>query len=117
MGQVHFPDFTRASSGEGSALMPEQLVLDQPFRNRSAVQGHKRLLASIGQMMNRAREQLLSRATLAQQQRRGIGRSDALDLLADPANRSVLANDAGKSVTRCVLLAQQQILSQQFLLT
>src|SRR5882672_8301714 len=98
MGQVHFPDFTRASSGEGSALMPEQLVLDQPFRNRSAVQGHKRLLASIRQMMNRAREQLLAGAAFAQQQRGGIGRSDTLNLLADAANGSVFANNAGKSV-------------------
>src|SRR5882762_164108 len=117
MGQVHFPDFARASSRESPAFVPEQFVLNQAFRNRRAVQGHERLLASIGQMMNRAREQLLSGPALAQQQRGGIGRSDTLNLLADPANGSVLADDARKSVTRCVLLAQQQILSQQFLLT
>src|SRR6266404_6097581 len=108
MGQVHFPDFTRARSGEGSALMPEQLVLDQAFGNRSAIQRHKGLLASIRQVMNGARKQLLACAAFAQQQRRGIGGSDALNLLADPANGSVLANDVCKSATRGLSLPHEQ---------
>src|SRR6266404_3331757 len=112
MSQIHFSDFTRAGSGEGSALVAEQFVLDQALRNRGAVEGHEGLLAAIRQMMNRARKQFLSRPALAQQQRGGIGRSDTLNLLADPANGSVFADDARKSVTRCVLFAQQQIFAE-----
>src|SRR5437899_5725279 len=103
MGEIHFSDFTRAGPGEGPALVAKQFVLDQTFGNRSAVQRHKGLLASIRQMMNRAREQLLAGAAFAQQQRSGIGGGDALNLLTDPANGSVLADDARKSVTRGVL--------------
>src|SRR6267142_1195485 len=110
MSQVHFPDFTRASSREGPALVAEQFVLHQAFGNRRAVQGDKGLLASIGQVMNGARKQLLAGAAFAQKQCGGIRRSDALNLLADPANGSVLADDTGTSVTRGVLFAQQQIL-------
>src|SRR5260370_16936862 len=68
-------------------------------------------------MVNRAREKLLARATFAQQQRGGIGRSDALNLLANFANGSMLADNAGKTVTGCVLFAEQQIFAEELLLT
>src|ERR1700682_1051479 len=117
MRQVHLADFTSSRSGERAALVTEQLVLDQSFGNRRAVQGHKRLFAAGGQMVNRSGEKLFARAALAQEQRSGVGSGDALNLLADLANGSMLADDAGKSITRGVLFAEQQILAEQFLLT
>src|SRR5260370_12837519 len=93
----------RLGCGERGALVTEQFVLDQSLGNCGAVQGHKRLLATVGQMVNRAREELLARATFAQQQRGGIGRSDALNLLANFANGSMLAANARKTLTDSVL--------------
>src|SRR5712664_3082116 len=115
--EIHLADFTRSGSGESTALVTEQFVLDQSLGNCGAVQGHKRLLATVGQMVNRARKELLARATFAQQQRGGIGRSDALNLLANFANGSMLADNAGKTVTGCVLFAEQQIFAEELLLT
>src|SRR6266851_9486641 len=114
--EIHLADFTGARPGEGAALVTEQFVFDKSFGNCGAIQGYKRLLAAIGQMMNGAGEELLAGATFAQEQRGGIGCSDALNLLADFANGSMLADDAGKSVTRGVLFAEQQIFAEELLL-
>src|SRR5436305_13709649 len=67
-------------------------------------------------MMNGTGEEFLAGAALTEQQSRGSCRRHALDLLADFANGGVLADDAWKSVARGVLLSQQQVVPQQFLL-
>ncbi len=66
MRQIDLADFARSRSGERAALVPEQFVFDQPFRNRRAVQRDKRLLAPAGQMVNRAREELFAGAALTE---------------------------------------------------
>src|SRR5258707_13479877 len=67
--------------------------------------------------MNRARKKLLARPAFPEQQGCGIGCGDALNLLADFPNGRVFADNAGKSVARRVLFAEQQIFTQEFLLT
>src|ERR1700738_836208 len=117
MRKIDLADFASSRAGERAALVPEQFVFDQPFRNCRAVQRDKGLLAPARQMVNRAREKLLAGAAFTQEQRGGIRCGYALNLLADFTNGSMLADDARKSVGCCVLFAAQQILAEQFLLT
>src|ERR1700686_477089 len=117
MRQIHLADFARPSAGKRAAFVAEQFVFDQSFGNRRAVQSHKRLLPSVRQVMDGAREELLAGAAFAEEQSGRIGSGYALHLLADPANGGMLADNARKSIARSVLFAKQQILAQQLLLT
>src|ERR1051325_2761915 len=47
-------------AGKSAALVSEEFVLDQCFRNRGAVDGHEWMVASRGEMMNRARKELFA---------------------------------------------------------
>src|SRR5579885_221685 len=67
-------------------------------------------------MVNRPCEELFPRAAVSQQQHRRIRRRNLLDLLADLADRSMLAHDARETVPRGILFPQDQVLAQQLLL-
>ncbi len=96
--------------------MAEEFVFDEPFRNGRAIERDKGLLASIGEMVHGASEKLFAGAAFTEQQHGGVGGGDALHLLAHFADRSMLADDARKAVTRDVFFAQQKIFAQKFLL-
>src|SRR5207245_3352659 len=61
------------SAGEASALVTEELALDQRFRQRSAVHGDEWSLPALGQLMNRVGDELLTRSALAQNDHCGAG--------------------------------------------
>src|SRR5260370_30580668 len=109
MCEIHLADFAGAGSGECAALVTEQLVLHQSFGDCRAVQGDKRLLAARGQMMDRAGKQLLARTAFPEEQRCGISRGHALNLLSDLADGTMLAYHAGESATRRELCTEQQV--------
>jgi hypothetical protein len=54
--------------GERTRLVTKQLALEQSFRDRGAVEGHEWLGGSGARRVNPAREQLLARARLSDQQ-------------------------------------------------
>src|SRR6202049_539527 len=111
MRQVHLADFARAGPGKRAALVAEQFVFDQSFGNRRTVEGHKRLLAPIRQMVDGARAELFAGSAFAEEQSGGVGSGYALDLLADSANGGMLADNTGKSVASGVFFAKQQVLA------
>ena len=61
------------STGEAAALMTEEFALDQRFRQRATVHGDEWSLPALGQLMNRVRDELLTRSALAQDDYRGAG--------------------------------------------
>src|SRR5690606_23138635 len=63
---------------ERALLEAEQLRLEQRLRDRGAVDRNERLLRARAQVVDRAREELLAGAALAEQQRRRAGRRDLL---------------------------------------
>src|SRR5271169_483582 len=67
-------------------------------------------------MMHRSCEQFFAGSTFAEQQDRRIRPRNALNLLADFANRSVLADDSWEPIARRVLFPEQQVLPQKLLL-
>ncbi len=66
--------------------------------------------------MDGAGEEFLAGAAFAQQEDGRIRRRNALDLLAGFLHRWVLAHDAREAVARRVLLAQEQVFPEQFVL-
>src|SRR5258708_32559409 len=97
MRQIDLADFARSRSGERAALVPEQFVFDQPFRNRRAVQRDKTLPAPAGQMENRARVDLLAGTALTEEQRGGISSRYALALPAKFSDADVHDDDVRQS--------------------
>ena len=112
MGQVHLPDLARTRPGKRPSLVPEELVLHEPFRNCRAIQCHKRLLPPRRQVVDRQRKQLFSRPAFTQQQASRVRGRHLLNLLAYFPDRGMFPNNSRKSVARGVFLAQQQIFPQ-----
>src|SRR5581483_2773915 len=59
------PTARRRRPGEGTPLMPEELSLNQGFRQRGTRNREERLLCPSAGMMDRARQQFLSGSSLA----------------------------------------------------
>ena len=70
-------------AGERALDVAEQLGLEQRFGQRAAVDGHERPARAVAVLMNRARDQLLAGAALADDQHRGVGRGGVRNLLVD----------------------------------
>ena len=64
--QIHFSHFARGRTRERALFVPKQLVFHQSFRDRRAIQCHKRLLPPRRQMMDRKGEQFFPRSAFAQ---------------------------------------------------
>ena len=79
-------------TGERSLLMPEQLALEQRFRQRTNIHRNERLAATRTETMNRARDQLLPGATLPFDQHSARHGRDLFDLDQDFANGLRFAN-------------------------
>src|SRR5258708_2957099 len=99
-------------AGECSFLVPEQLAFQKRFRQRGAVQGHKRLILAGAILMNGASSKLLARATFAVNQDSGFTGGDLLDKLVDLAHARALADHI---VLQADLGAQTLILAAQAL--
>ncbi len=67
-------------------------------------------------MMQRAREKFFAGAALAQKQNCRVGGGHSLHDLARFLHGGMFADDARKSVTLGIFLAQEQIFAEQFLL-
>src|ERR1700726_2175489 len=116
VSELELPKFPPPGSRVSAALVAEEFVLDQSFRNGRAVERHERLLGARAEVMNRSREKLFARSAFAQEQNGRIGRSDPLRHLTGILHGFMFANDSREAVTRGVLFAQQKVFAQQFLL-
>lgn len=77
-------------AGEGPLLVAEQLAFHQRLGQRTAIHGHERPFAPRAQRMHVARDQLLARARLAQDEHVGIAGRDEADALEQGQRARVL---------------------------
>src|SRR2546430_2267002 len=82
-------------AGEGTALVPEQLVFDQALGERAAVEGDQRALRARAEAMHLLGDELLSRSTLAYDQHRARNLGDARDRVLEPLHGAAGAHQGG----------------------
>ena len=70
-------------AGEGALLVAEQLVLENVLGERGAVEREERPLRAIALLVNRARDELLARAALAEDEDGGGGGRDGVEDAVD----------------------------------
>ena len=102
------PPFQRA--GEGALLVPEQLRRDEPLGQRGAVDLHHGALRARRPGVDRAGEELLSRARLAGDQHGRVGRRHACDPLQHLAQPRGGPDDPARRRRRGDLLPQRDVL-------
>ena len=103
----------RDRAGEGAALVPEELALDQLAAERRAVDLHHRLRAPRAPVVERVRDQLLAGAALAADEHRHVGVGDPVDGLEQPAHRRAGADDALEAVGAVHLLEEPAVVAAQ----
>src|SRR4029079_7476091 len=72
-GALEAPGLAAVRTGEGAALVAEELVLEQRLRDGGAVDGDEGAALSRRQCVECAREELLPGAALAEEQDRAVG--------------------------------------------
>ncbi len=106
VGQLEVAGPPRHRAGEGPLLVAEQLALEQRLRDRRAVHRHERPLGPLRELVDGARDQLLARAGLAQDQHRRRARRGHLDQPVDLLHRGAHAQQRPEP-TRLLELAPQ----------
>ncbi len=79
-------------AGKGAFHVAEQLALDQLLGNRRAVHFDERLIAPAAQGVHGARDELLARSVLTEDQHAAVGRRRHRDLLAQLPHDEALAH-------------------------
>src|SRR5262249_13957022 len=94
MGELEPADALEDRARERALLVPEELALEEPRRNRGAVALHEGVRAAPAQAVDRVRDQLLPRAGLSADEDRRVGWRDHLELLDHAAQRRAPPDDA-----------------------
>src|SRR5207237_8100426 len=79
IGELEAAEPALGGARERAALVPEQFALDQRFWNGRAVDRHERAVATIGQVVDRARDELFARAALTVDEERCCAGGGQLD--------------------------------------
>jgi len=111
--QLESPDALRNSARKRAFFVSEQFAFQEAGRNGSAVHFHERPLAPGAEMMNRPRNQLFARAGLAENQNRGVGRSDGLQFFQNSPQGHAVTDDFLEIVFRANLILQIKFLLAQ----
>src|SRR5262249_37922929 len=93
IGQLELSEYALDGSGEGAALVSEKLALEELAGDSRAIDGHERPAAPRVEVQ-RAGDELLSRAALALQQYGRIAAGYPADGLVDVLHRGGLADEA-----------------------
>ena len=93
MRLLELSEMPRRRAGEGAFLVAEQLGFDQVGRNGGAIDSDKWFVAARAAVVNRAGNQLLSRAGLAQNADPRLARRDTIDLRDDALHRATGPHD------------------------
>ena len=80
-------------AGEAAFLVAEELRVDQLARNRTAIHADERARVAIAAIVNRAGDQFLARAGLAEDQHRHVRAADHVDPLHHLPQAGVFADD------------------------
>src|SRR6202011_3800887 len=83
--QLEAADLLGDCTGEGVLLVAEQLAPQQPGGDGRAVELDEGALPAGAQVVQGTSDESLARARLAENEDGGVGGSDGLDLLQDPA--------------------------------
>src|SRR6185295_10109133 len=94
-------------AGERAALVAEQLRLEEILRQRRAVERDERSVAPRRRAMEKARDDFLARARLAEQQHGRLGRRDLRGLRQHLVPRRRLADDAAVAGPFVELVAER----------
>ena len=93
VGLLEPPLALRDRAGEGAALVTEQLGVDELGGHRTAVDAQERLVATLRALVDRAGDDLLAGARLAEQQDVEIARRDHVDAIEHGAESSGVSDD------------------------
>src|SRR5207249_3649914 len=69
--------------GEATALVSEELALDQPDRKCSAVERQEGAMPPLADLVDRLRDDFLTGSALSREQHRSVGRRDLGDQVVD----------------------------------
>src|SRR4029077_4722531 len=109
--RFELPDPIGLGVGEAPFPVPEELALEEPARSRLEVERDERPSLPRRVPMNRARDELLARPALAQDEDARVGRSGLLELLDDAPHLGRGADDPLEAVARPELAAERSDLS------
>ena len=93
MRLLELAEMARRRSGERAFLVAEQLRFDEIGRHGGAVHGHERFVTPRAPLVNRARDELLAGAGLAEDADARLARRDAIDLRHHAAHRVTRPHD------------------------
>src|SRR5882762_6283642 len=111
VGQFEAPNLLCNRARERASFMSEKLTLEQPRRNRRAVELYEGSRLAPAAFMNRARNQFLSRTGFTEKQHCRVARSHRFNEIQNMAERRALADNSLK-----VHLATDFIFQIQFFL-
>src|SRR5574340_1705906 len=100
MGELKSAELPIEGSGEGPFLVAEEFALNQPCRERGAVDFHQRPGSSPAEIVNRSGDQLLAGPCFAPDQHRCIGRRHLFHTLQDFSYGWALPDDLLEIVRR-----------------
>ena len=98
VGELEAPAALLGRAGERALLVPEELALDQFARERGAVDLDERPLAARAAVVDRARDELLAGAGLAEHEHRALGRRDERELIEQPREARRPSHDLAEVV-------------------
>src|SRR5580765_3449253 len=107
------PDLATDGARKCTALVPEQLALQQTERDRRAIQLYENVVLSRTERMDRSCHQFLSGAGLSLDENRGVIRCDGLYLPQYLAQAIAVAKDVFKMMLSANLIAQVQSFFRQ----
>src|SRR4029077_1786916 len=99
MGQFELSDAATRCVRESAPFMPEEFTLDQSFRDRSAVNGDKRFIASGASIMKCPGHEFFARAAFSGNQNRALRVCYLFDSVVDFLHRPAFADDVIKTVS------------------
>src|SRR4030095_3602483 len=99
-------DAARDRTGERTLRMPEELGFSKRLGNRRGIEPDKTLVRSRAVVVNRPRDQFLSRAGLALDQDSAVHRRHELEALEHGLHRRALADDVIEPIAIAELRAQ-----------
>ena len=102
--------FGADGAGERTALEPEELAFEKPFRECAAVDGDERAVSARAPLVDRFRDELLPGAAFAAEERRRGGARDLAGHFVDLGDRLALANDLSVLILHRQALAQGSVL-------
>ena len=107
------PLAVRHRAGERALDVAEEFALEQVLGNRAAVERDQRALGAPAVVVDRARDEFLARAALAEDQDRRVAVGHLVDEIEHRAQRRALAHHVVEAVARAELVLEQPVLGAQ----